>query len=363
MSKYKVCVYAICKNEEKFVDRWYESMKEADMIYVLDTGSTDNTVFELRKRGVVVYEEKIIPWRFDVARNKIMDKIPEDVSICVSVDLDEIYETGWREKLEKYWCDDTTRLRHTYNWKLVNDKPVVTFYYEKTHKRHGYRWVHPVHEVLKYEDGDERIVTADEIVLNHYPDDTKSRGSYLELLEMSVDEDPEDDRNMHYLGREYMYYGRWNDSIETLIKHLKLKKATWKDERCASMRFIARGYYNLGRIDEAKLWLDKAMNEAPYLRDPFVERGRLAYFEGNWEDVIKYLTKALLIRSHAKTYINEVFSWDYTIDNLLSVAYYNLGLYDISLFYIERALKYDDENELLVNNKRIILEMIDKKSN
>ena len=44
MSKYKISVYAICKNEEKFVDRWYESMKEADEIYVLDTGSTDLSV-------------------------------------------------------------------------------------------------------------------------------------------------------------------------------------------------------------------------------------------------------------------------------------------------------------------------------
>ena len=40
----KVIVYAISKNEEKFVNRWYESMKEADEIYVLDTGSDDNTV-------------------------------------------------------------------------------------------------------------------------------------------------------------------------------------------------------------------------------------------------------------------------------------------------------------------------------
>ena len=40
----KICVYAICKNEEKFVPKWVESMKEADEIYVLDTGSTDNTV-------------------------------------------------------------------------------------------------------------------------------------------------------------------------------------------------------------------------------------------------------------------------------------------------------------------------------
>lgn len=40
MNKFKICVYAICKNEEKFVSRWVESMKEADKIFVLDTGST-----------------------------------------------------------------------------------------------------------------------------------------------------------------------------------------------------------------------------------------------------------------------------------------------------------------------------------
>ena len=49
MNKYKVCVYAISKNDEKFVDRWVNSMKEADEIYVLDTGSTDNTVKNLKK--------------------------------------------------------------------------------------------------------------------------------------------------------------------------------------------------------------------------------------------------------------------------------------------------------------------------
>ena len=52
MKKYKVCVYAICKNEEKFINRWVESMKEADEIYVLDTGSTDNSRKLLKKLGV-----------------------------------------------------------------------------------------------------------------------------------------------------------------------------------------------------------------------------------------------------------------------------------------------------------------------
>ena len=35
MYKYKICVYAICKNEEKFIKRLYESVKEADNVYVL----------------------------------------------------------------------------------------------------------------------------------------------------------------------------------------------------------------------------------------------------------------------------------------------------------------------------------------
>ena len=39
MNKYKVAVYAICKDEEKFIKRWVNSMNEADEIYVLDTGS------------------------------------------------------------------------------------------------------------------------------------------------------------------------------------------------------------------------------------------------------------------------------------------------------------------------------------
>lgn len=338
------------------MDRWYESVKEADEIYVLDTGSTDKTVEKLLSHGINVKIEEVNPWRFDVARNKALDLVPLDADICVSIDLDEVYETGWREKMEEVWKEGTTRLRHIYNWRIENGKPVVSFYYEKCHKRDGYKWTHPVHEVLSYNGNDEKFVTTDEVILNHYPDDTKSRGSYLPLLELSIEEDPDDDRNMHYLGREYMYYGKWNEAIDTLSRHLKLPSATWKDERCASMRFISRCYRNLGREDEAYMWLLKAIDEAPYLRDPYVEMAMLKFYQKDWFEVIRYLTLALSIKEHAKSYINEVFSWDYTIDNLLGVSYYNLGLFDIALFYIDRALSYDSENEMLIRNKKIIEE-------
>ena len=232
MSKYKVCVYAISKNEEKFVNRWVNSMKEADEIYVLDTGSDDNTAKKLRELGVNVKVQKFNPWRFDVARNESLKLLPDDTDICVCTDLDEIFEPGWRDKLEKTWDKNTTRVAYNYNWLIENGIPKVTFYTEKIHSRFDYTWTHPVHEILTYIGNDKEIKKInDNITLNHYPDNTKSRGGYLPLLELSVKENPDNDRNMHYLGREYMYYGKWNESIDTLIKHLSLPSATWKDER------------------------------------------------------------------------------------------------------------------------------------
>ena len=358
MKKYKVCVYAICKNEEKFVDRWYNSMKEADEIYVLDTGSTDDTVKKLKKHGIHVKIKKISPWRFDTARNESLSMLPKDADICVCTDLDEIFDPGWRKELENIWNNNITRLSYNYNWLLDdNNNPKVNFYIEKIHNRNDYTWVYPVHEILKYVGNKkENKIYTDNITVNHYPDNTKSRSNYLPLLELSVKEDPENDRNMHYLGREYMYYGKWNKSIDTLIKHLNLKSATWKDERCASMRFIARNYQNLKRYDEARMWLDKAINEAPYLRDPFVERALLEYQLNNYKAVIYYCNEALKIESHCKSYINEIFSWDYTIYDLLSIAYFYEKNFFKSLENVKKAIELNPSNERLLNNLEIIKE-------
>ena len=362
MKKYKVCVYAICKNEEKFIERWVKSMSEADNIYVLDTGSTDNSVQKLKDMGVFVKAKKIEPWRFDTARNESLEMVPDDADICVCTDLDEILESGWRDKLEQLWSDKVTRLRYNYNWSFDEyNNPAVNFYTEKIHKRNDYKWTHPVHEVLTYVGKNhENFITTDEITLNHYPDLKKSRGSYLPLLELSVKENPYDDRNMHYLGREYMYYGMFNECIDTLIKHLNLKTATWKDERSASMRFIARSYQELNRYEEARMWLDKAIIETPYLREPYVERAILEYKRENWNDVTKYCKEALKIVNHEKNYINEKFCWDHTIFDLLSISnFYQNNLYD-ALKYSNKAIELAPNNKRLIENNKIIKETIEK---
>lgn len=350
----KIVVYAICKNEEAFVDRWYESMKEADEIYVLDTGSTDNTVQKLMNKNIFVKTEIITPWRFDIARNKSLDLVPNDVDICVCTDLDEVFNQGWRNELEKVWKKENTRCHYIYNWSLdENGKPIISFYYDKIHKRSNYKWINPVHEVLEYKEV-ESYCMSNNIILNHYPDSSKSRSSYLGLLELSVKENPENDRNMHYLGREYMFKGFWKKSIKTLKRHLMLKKATWKDERCASMRFIARCYSNLKMHKNSIKWANKAIKEAPYLREPYIEKALIEFELKRWKVVEKNCNIALQLQS-TKTYINEVFCSNKNIYNLLSLACYYQNKRE-AIYWLDKAIDESNNDEILLGNKKIMLE-------
>lgn len=357
MGKYKVCVYAICKNEEKFVETWVNSMKEADEIYVLDTGSDDNTVKLLNQKGVNVVSERVIPWRFDVARNRSLELVPEDADICVCTDLDEVFHSGWRERLEKFWKDDVTRLRYRYTWSFnPNGSEGVVFMSDKIHCRYGYSWVGAVHEVLSWDKncGNSLTVTAEGVQLDHHPDDTKSRGQYLPLLELAVNENPQNDRNMHYLGREYMYYQRWQNCIDTLKKHLELKSATWKDERCASMRFIAKSYGELGKPNKAEYWYLRAVAEAPYLREPWLDFALFSSKRNEWDLVVWLCNRALNITERSLTYINEAKSWGSLPYDLLSLGYFYTGRYKESLVNAKKAVEIEPQNRRLQNNLVLI---------
>ena len=147
----KIVVYAIAKNEGFFVDRWMDSMSEADQVVVLDTGSDDGTAERLRARGAQVTVERIVPWRFDRARNRSLELVPEDADVCVCTDLDEVFHPGWRSALERAWTPGTRQASYRYTWSFQPDgSEGVVFWQEKIHARRGFRWVHPVHEVLEW---------------------------------------------------------------------------------------------------------------------------------------------------------------------------------------------------------------------
>ncbi|MEI6101015.1 MAG: glycosyl transferase family 2 [Eubacteriales bacterium] len=356
MNRYKVCVYAICKNEEKFVDRWMDAVSEADLVVVADTGSTDNTVAKLKQRGAHVYSEKIDPWRFDTPRNRAMEAIPDDVDICVSNDLDEIFQPGWRAMLEAAWTPRTTRARYLFTWSYNSDgTPNKQFAMEKIHRRHGFRWVHPVHEILEYTgEQPEEVVWVNGMVLNHYPDLSKPRSQYLPLLELSAQENPNDDRTAFWLGREYMFNGMHDKAIAELNRHLSLPSASWDEERAASMRYIARSYQGKGDLWQAKLWLYRAIAECPGIREPYLQMARLGYMEGNWPLVYLMVDRTLQITQKTGSYLMEPESWGWIPYDLGAICSYRLGLFEKSLDFAQTACKMDPGDERLKKNLELI---------
>lgn len=345
----KIAVYAIAKNEEKFVDRWHESVKEADYVCVLDTGSTDKTVEKLKSYGCIVETKIIQPWRFDVARNESLKIIPADTDIFVCLDLDEIIQPGWAEIIRKNFHG--TRGRYLYVWSHESyGRDGVSFYYDKIHTK-SYYWVNPVHEVLKSYGKETECYLP--LRVDHWPDKTKSRGSYLGLLELAVSEDPENDRNMHYLGREYMFHKEPEKAIEALEKHLALRNAVWPPERAASMRFIARCKIMQGKQLEAEAWLQRAIIEAPQYREAWFEMMKIMYYAKNWKSCIYYGESCVNIQERPLSYICEADPWGPLPYDILSVAYYNTGRYEDALEAINHALIYAPDDRIMQNKKII----------
>lgn len=357
----EICVYAICKNESQFVARWMASMGEADGIYVLDTGSEDDTVDRLRAAGAVVEQQVITPWRFDTARNRSLELVPQTADICVCTDLDEVFHPGWRTALERAWQPGAGQATYRYTWSFRPDgSEGVVFWYEKIHARQGYQWVHPVHEVLRWMGPGQPgpIVTAEGVQLDHHPDPTKSRAQYLPLLELSVAEAPEDDRNVHYLGREYLYRGRWEDCIRTLTHHLSMPTATWADERAASMRYIARSYAMQGERQTARDWYLRAVAEAPHLREPYVDLALLLYEEEAWDGVLYFTGCALAIRQRPRTYICEDAPWGSLPHDLRAMAFYHTGRPAAALDEARLALAQAPADLRLQGNVRLLEELV-----
>ena len=319
----KIAVYAISKNEASFVKQFCESAQDADLILIADTGSTDETVELARACGATVPEICITPWRFDKARDAALALIPRDIDVCISLDLDERLEPGWREEIERVWkLGETTRLRYKFDWGAG-----ITFYYEKIHARHGYHWHHPCPE---YPRPDARIkevyAHTDALLVTHHPDPTKSRGQYMDLLELSVKEDPACPRNAFYYARELTFHRRWVDAIVALNKYLENPNANWPNERCYAMRVMAQSYEALGDTAQAQVWLEKATKEAPNTREPWVELADLARKTDQWQLSYDCATQALTIKDKALVYTMDPSVWGAKPHDLLALAAYHLGL-------------------------------------
>lgn len=344
----KVAVYAIALDEESFIARWHESAKDADYLLIADTGSTDKTVKIAKKLGINVIDIKVRPWRFDDARNSSLAALPEDIDYCIALDMDEVLLPGWREELEKALQQGWTRPRYEYTWSWKDPEETqaaLQYGGDKIHSRAGYRWTHPVHEVLTpYGDVEETQGWVG-LKIHHHPDNTKSRSQYLNLLKMSIEEKPNDDRNAHYYARELFFRNMYPESIEQFKRHLSLPTSLWAPERAASMRYLAKM-----SPSEMEKWLLAAIAEAPGRRESLVETSKFYFSESNWQECLRYAKMAVTITDKPMDFLCEDFAWGCLPWDLAAISSYWLGDLENAVIFGKMAIELNPEDPRLKVN-------------
>jgi len=337
----RIAVYTIAKNEAKHVRQWADSTVDADYRLILDTGSTDNTLHLADNHAINTLKAEFNPWRFDEARNYALWHLPDNIDYCIALDMDEVLQPGWRQALETV-PHGTTRPRYKYVWSWNNNGSEGLVYGgDKIHTRHGYTWKHPVHEVLKPVDILEQQHWVDGLVIHHYPDPTKSRGQYFDLLKLAVQEDPDDDRNQFYLGREYFYHGDHDNASRHLINATLLSK--WPPEKAAAYRML---YTMSGNVTN----LYRALQQDPCRRENLVALAKHYHDQRDWRACYQYANAALLITEKPLDYLCEADAWGWLPYDLAAVACWHLGLRHDARMYGEQAALLNPDDERLRAN-------------
>ena len=347
----KICVYAISKNEEKFVKRFCESTKDADYILIADTGSTDNTVSIAKECGAIVYNIAVRPWRYDTARNISLGLVPKDVDICITLDLDEIMLPGWRNAIEQVWIKNETFpsakrfpkgcvLQHG---KMEKDK--IVYEYTNIFSRTGWIWEGICHERLlkdlKINETD--ALFSNKILVQHLPDNTKNRVFYYDLLKANVDEYPTELVPLYNYAKELYKYKKYNETIEISNKFINLyKKTCISSEYELNYIYILKGscYIYLNNFSKCEKNYLLACDMNMKLRQPLILLARLYFNREKFKESYIYYTKALLIQTpiYRREEMNPDY-WGYSPWNFASEAATKLGKYDKGKEYKAKALE------------------------
>lgn len=349
--KKKIAIYTICKNEETNSSGWITNVKNADYVLVGDTGSKDQTISILEKHGIEVVPIEIYPWRFDSARNKLLSHIPANIDICISLDFDERLNDGWREAVESVWSDKTSKLTYNYleqlqgNYNLTNT--IIT---SRVHSRKGYKWVYPIHETLRYIlPSKEQVAFCPRLTIIHTPDRSKNRAGYLKLMELSVEENPENLIFLHNLGRLYFQHHRYDEcihSMERILKHLDSPT----DLCVASKRYVYRAWAEKDQYDFSQKKLLELIEEYPHCSSAYAELCTLAYRKQDFETILHIANNINKIDFHYKSNYNEFANVPSLLYDIISFAYFQQKQYPQAMKFAHKALDLDPLNIRLKKN-------------
>lgn len=365
-------VVLIARNEGKTLPRLMESLKQfkrlGGQVILVDTGSTDDTVTVAnsfgcevtevgdRFRRVIGKEEAgCINARFVLGHLGEKDVVTEGDSLfdyasarnfaaslakndmVAMPDCDEVYTQLDLEKLCALIENGAEQLE--YEFVFSHDKygnPAIAFKHCKFYNRNKLRWVGIIHEVLQ---GNAQRTYADETVikLEHWQNHETDRSGYLRGLALDCYENPDNDRNSHYFGRELFWTGRSHSAIRELIRHVDMNR--WPAERAQSCIYIGDAYLSLGQEENALTWYHRANIIDGQRRVPFMRLADYYFRRNDPKRVVTYAEAALTVPK-GNFYSEEAAHYRHAPHELLYWAYWYTGDHAKSKEHFEIARSF-----------------------
>jgi tetratricopeptide (TPR) repeat protein len=294
----------IAKNEEKNLSRCLGSLRELDGIVVYDTGSSDRTADVALSFGARVFRrEPIVPFHFAEARNRALSFAREDWAL--SIDADEALRPGSVSALRKAILYHGAAEGFQVSFVMLEEDggerdPIFK---HLVFRKDLWTWRWRVHERLYPKEGaGGRLANVPGAVWEHLPLVGKEarRDQNLELLKLSVEEDPENVQNSRQLALELFLRGRPDEAIPYMARFAVGGDPADRTEKSEALAYLGRFHAAAGRLDEALPWFEKAAETAPWRREPpwyaAVELIRAARLE----EAKGYIERVLAIPEHQK---------------------------------------------------------------
>lgn len=382
---FTVCL--IAKNESKTLPRLMESLREFQQrggrVLLLDTGSTDGTAEVARNLGCEVHEvgEKFIRtiddqtaqkinelfvvegeapivkggdrlFDYASARNYIAEFSPTDM--VAMPDCDEIYTKLDLDKVNQLIESGIEQLEYNFVFAHHPDgSEALKFMHCKFYNRKKLQWHRITHEVLQGA-ANRQFVGEDVIKLEHFQNVETNRSGYIRGMALDCFEDPNSDRNWHYLGRELLWTGRFKSAIKVLKQHIKMQ--AWPTEQSQSMVFLGEACMHLGKEDEAISWWTQAINLEPNRREPYMKLAEHYWKKNVPQTAACYALAALQIPDN-NFYANNQDHYKHLPHEILYWALYYLDRKDESQHHWLKCIGYQPNNEKFLHDSRYYFEL------
>jgi len=272
----KLSVSMIVRNEQENIAQCLSSVKGADEIVVVDTGSEDETVKIAENMGAKVF---LFPWRdnFAEAYNFADSRCSGDW--ILSIDADERLEEGGIKKIRKIIKDEQSDY---IDCKIEYEKSY--HYFPKLIRKTDYNyWIGAAHRTLvgrwRWNKRDITIYAHRSVSHRKDPDRT------LRILKRELEKYPELLRERFFYAMELTVRQKWFEALSQFKIFLSNLSSDWLEEEIKKAHvaeahlMCAKIYRQLNCMIESRASAIKALDIAPEFREAadylaFISHGR-----------------------------------------------------------------------------------------